>query len=55
MHPMFAELFLPADAIEQLAADEDRRRNASRAPRARLAARTMPAQGTGTVRSARAR
>jgi hypothetical protein len=45
MHPMFAELFLPADAIEQLAADEDRGRNA----------RTMPAQGTGTVRSARAR
>jgi hypothetical protein len=45
MHPMFVELFLSADAEEELAAEEeDRRRNASRARRARLAARTTTAQ-----------
>jgi hypothetical protein len=41
MHPLFAELFLVADTAGQLAEEEDRRRNASRARRARLAARTM--------------
>lgn len=36
MHPMFVKLFLENDADDMLAEDEDRRRAANRARRARL-------------------
>jgi hypothetical protein len=46
MHPMFKELFIQADADDQMV-EEDRRRRVSRARRARSAMIIKRAAGTG--------
>jgi len=50
MHPMFKELFIQTDA-DDLLAEQDRRRRASRARRARSAMVIRPAAGNGQRQS----